>query len=698
MLQSHRLRNTLIGTGIISVAIPLILVAVATSWRGARNAAATAADMRAAADLRIEQAAKQVEGLATFAESQLRAQLGSQLNVARDQLERHGGFSVSEQEQRQWTARNQVDNSTATLTLPQAMLGDTALQPVKSPHAAVPLVDQIGQITGGVATLFQRMNAQGDMLRIATTVLGADGQRAISTYIPAGAGDTRNPVLDRILRGEPYVGRAQVVGQWMITGYMPLKNKAGEVAGMLFVGLPEAKAFATISQTVRETTVGATGDIVVLNTQGKSAGIGVLSKATAVSGRNLGADAEVHGPAFRAAIARASKLKPGETVPVSYSWKRDGDAQAHLQYGRYSYFAPWDWLILVGVDEAEIMAPVRALEERQRSERRTQLAIAIVALLAAGALWFVFGRRLSQRIQDLADTIHEGSGNLTNTAQQVAQASQKLAQSATEQAASLEETSSTLSQTLTGVQNNAEHAARAKQAASSAHQLAGSGVQQIGQLEDAMKAVEITSTEVGKIAGAIDEIAFQTNLLALNAAIEAARAGAAGTGFSVVAEEVRRLAQRSAEAARETGEKISAARTSSGQGVALAATVAANLKEIASRIRETDELVNEIASASEEQKRAVEEVKDAIRQLDQVTQGNAAAAEQSAGAAEEVNAQATDLSETAAALHDLVNGDSTHPQVASSNPPTSGWGPSAGDRTHRVAGNRATAPTDEVLV
>jgi methyl-accepting chemotaxis protein len=155
-----------------------------------------------------------------------------------------------------------------------------------------------------------------------------------------------------------------------------------------------------------------------------------------------------------------------------------------------------------------------------------------------------------------------------------------------------------------------------------------------------MAAIKASSDEVAKIVKNIDEIAFQTNILALNAAVEAARAGEAGAGFAVVAEEVRNLAQRSAQAARETSGRIEDAINKTGHGVEVSGKVARSLKEIIEKARIVDDLVGQIAAASNEQAQGISQVNLAVTAMDKVTQSNAATAEESASASQELNSQA----------------------------------------------------------
>jgi len=176
-------------------------------------------------------------------------------------------------------------------------------------------------------------------------------------------------------------------------------------------------------------------------------------------------------------------------------------------------------------------------------------------------------------------------------------------------------------------------------------------------MNGAMEAIKISSDDIAKIIKTIDEIAFQTNILALNAAVEAARAGEAGMGFAVVADEVRNLAQRSAQAAKETAGKIEGAITKTAQGVGISKQVSETLLEIATKARQVDELVSEVAGASREQTQGITQVNIAVGQMDKVTQSNAANAEESAAAAEELNAQAVTMKDSVADLLQLVGGE-----------------------------------------
>lgn len=295
------------------------------------------------------------------------------------------------------------------------------------------------------------------------------------------------------------------------------------------------------------------------------------------------------------------------------------------------------------------------------------LGVALVTgILIAGFIIVSTTRILSA----VAASLSDGADEVASASAQVSAASQTLAEGASEQAASLEETGASLEEISSMTKRNAENAQSAKSLAGQTRAAADTGAADMSEMSRAMDAIKASSVEVGKIIKTIDEIAFQTNILALNAAVEAARAGEAGAGFAVVADEVRNLAQRSAQAAKETATKIEDSIAKSNHGVQISGKVATSLQEIVTKARQVDDLVAEIATASNEQTQGIGQVNTAVSQMDKVTQSNAATAEESAAAAEELNAQAASQKEAVSQLLALVGAaGSTHADTVESTAP-----------------------------
>jgi len=258
--------------------------------------------------------------------------------------------------------------------------------------------------------------------------------------------------------------------------------------------------------------------------------------------------------------------------------------------------------------------------------------------------------KIKTAINTAVDNLDQAMGQVTDSTAQVASASgqissgsQNLAQGANEQASSLEEVSASLEEMSSMTRQNAENAMQAKNLSTEADQNAKSGSEAMGRMSQSIQKIKESSDQTAKIVKTIDEIAMQTNLLALNAAVEAARAGEAGRGFAVVAEEVRNLAQRSAQAAKNTADMIGESVKNAEDGVKISREVAQSFESIAQGTRKVSDLIAEIAAASKEQATGIKQVNDAVGQMDKVTQQNAANAEESASAAEELSSQASEL-------------------------------------------------------
>ena len=284
----------------------------------------------------------------------------------------------------------------------------------------------------------------------------------------------------------------------------------------------------------------------------------------------------------------------------------------------------------------------------------------VVSLLVLGLAAWVLGRSIARPVQAGLQTLRQVGDQAFGAAAQINDASQSLAEGASEQAASLEETSASLEEMSSMTKLNAQHAGQAKELANQTRTAAEAGSAEMRSMSQAMDAIKASSDNIAKIIKTIDEIAFQTNILALNAAVEAARAGEAGAGFAVVAEEVRNLAQRSAQAARETADKIEDSIQKSQQGVQFSGQIARRLEEIVAKARQVDELLVSIATASREQSEGVNQINLAVTQMDKVTQSNAANAEETAAAAREMDSQAKTLNEVVVELAGLVSGGGHH--------------------------------------
>ena len=282
-------------------------------------------------------------------------------------------------------------------------------------------------------------------------------------------------------------------------------------------------------------------------------------------------------------------------------------------------------------------------------------AISAAFLFAIGA-GILVSRSISLPITRITELLHSNADQTKEAAEHVASSSQQVAEGASQQAAALEETGAALEEIGSITKTSSEGAQSAKELSTQTRLAAETGAIDMKAMTAAMDAIQESSRGIAKIIKTIDEIAFQTNILALNAAVEAARAGEAGAGFAVVADEVRNLAQRSAQAARETAERIEDSIQKSARGFEISTKIAQGLGVIVEKARQVDELVVVIAASAGEQNQGVGQVNKAVSEMDRLTQQNAASAEESASAAVELNMQASSLKEAVVDLQRLVNG------------------------------------------
>ncbi len=285
----------------------------------------------------------------------------------------------------------------------------------------------------------------------------------------------------------------------------------------------------------------------------------------------------------------------------------------------------------------------------------------VLLLVAVGisAVVLLTVSNVCKQLRAVTADLAEGTEQINSASSQVASSSQGLAQGASEQAASLEETSASSEEITSMTRKNAENSQSAAGMMSEVDQRITEGNHALGHMVTSMREITASSGKISKIIKVIDEIAFQTNILALNAAVEAARAGEAGMGFAVVADEVRNLAQRSAQAAKDTAALIEESIGKSNEGSTKLQQVTDVIQAITESATKVKTLVDEVSLGSQEQARGIEQISKAIAQMDQVTQGTAANAEESASASEEMSAQAEALNHIVEQLRTLVGGDGT---------------------------------------
>ncbi|HWX00620.1 methyl-accepting chemotaxis protein [Collimonas sp.] len=395
--------------------------------------------------------------------------------------------------------------------------------------------------------------------------------------------------------------------------------------------------------------------------------------------KNVGERKDTDGKLYYVEMVRVGKQQ--QQGIVHYMGRLPGTVDTRAEkISQVNYFAPWDWFLVSGVFVNDVQAAFYDNLLKQllimfvigatvtatmlliiRSVTRSLggepgYAAGIAARIAAGELdlpvlvdernrgsLLYAMRQMQQQLAAAISEIRDGTQHIGASIREISAGNGDLSARTEQQAASLQQTAASMEQLTATVRQNADNARQAGQLAQSASDIAAQGGAVVGQVVHTMQGITDSSRRIADIIGVIDGIAFQTNILALNAAVEAARAGEQGRGFAVVAAEVRNLAQRSAQAAKEIKELIGDSVSKVDGGSELVSRAGQTMDEIMQAVKRVTDIMAEVTVASEEQSSGIEQVNQAVTQMDQVTQQNAALVEQVAAAASSLEGQAQRL-------------------------------------------------------
>jgi methyl-accepting chemotaxis protein len=567
------------------------------------------------------------------------------LRVAETLLQREGGISFAPETMR-WVAVNQFTKETTALSLPKMLIGDRWFGQNRDAAHPTPLVDEVTQLVGGTASVFQRMNEDGDMLRIATNVLQSNGMRAIGTYIPAQNPDgSPNEVITAVLRGETFLGRAFVVNAWYITAYLPLwDTDHKEIVGVLYYGAKQENV-ASLRVGIKAMQVGKTGEVFILGGKDENRGIVQISRQSKLEGTSLWDYQDSRDGSFfiRNLIAKATTLHtPSENdVPVAFerfSFRHEGEEAPRMRTAAISYFEPSDWVIVAVFNEDDLQTAQATVKAGLFSIIRAAMTVAALVLVVAIVIGLIMARNISKPLKQTLDMIldlEEGKldqrlnlsradeiGEIAvavdhfadNLQEEIHTAFDKLAHGdftfkakgliakpLARANVALNELIQEIQDIADQVANCAAHVSPLPETNPSEEQTDTGDHAVTEGFAQTVVEMNASAEDISKIIKIVEEIAFQTNLLTLNAATVATRDGQRGKGFAAIAEEVRNLAARSARAAKETADLIESTGDSAEEGTDLADNTAQALRKIVAGIGKITDLASEIAVASREQ-------------------------------------------------------------------------------------------------
>ncbi|MCB6177707.1 methyl-accepting chemotaxis protein [Rhodobacter sp. Har01] len=494
------------------------------------------------------------------------------------------------------------------------------------------IVDELHDLMGTDFSILRWDATQDDFVRVSTSLHSPEGQRWVNK--PLGKD---HPSREAMLRGEPFIGEADLFGEAYLLNLRPVKDTAGKVIGILGNFIPAAAQAQAVAESRREMLIGlalaaALGALVLY--LANRALLRPLAGLSAVMERIRGGDTTVEVPALTrtdeiGTFARgfeAWRNASGEAELLAVTARQTEEEQARvvrdLSLG-LSRLATLDLTASIA-SPADSPFPARYEELRRNFN-------AVVDTLSETMLM----------VRQIAQSIDAGASEFNGIAQDMSNRTET-------QAATLEETAAALDELTASVQSTAQNAAEADSAMADNARQAEEGGAVVKRAISAMEQIEQSSRQITRITDVIDDIAFQTNLLALNAGVEAARAGEAGKGFAVVASEVRSLAQRASDSAKEIKRLISQSSEQVEAGSGLVHATGSALGVMIDRIKSVTTMIADIANSAREQSLGLSEINSGVKQLDEVTQRNAAVVVQSTTSSESLHANASRLTESLA--------------------------------------------------
>lgn len=665
-MRSLTLKQRLLFTGVILAIAPLLAIGV-VCWQQFQAISHTAVEgSRKMAASNLAQAGETAYTSVKSAEGDV----VQSLHAARAALDSAGGLQFPRHRKTSWMATNQETRAQVKVSLPAVTIGTSPDRRHRATAAARKLlVDEVRDLTGATCTVFQRMNRDGDMLRISTSVLGPDGKRATGTFIPARSADGQaNRVLAAVLAGKQYLGKALVVGSPYMTAYEPITASDGSVIGMLYTGVPEPLEAARLRERLSGMQVAQRGEVFALS----PAGSYVFSTHEAAKA--------VVDQAARKEMVSLSTTHPD--APQTHHF-RAGDGTAMIAHLRY--FPSWNWLIGVAIPERDFLSSVDEMNGIAEKTRRLLVLVLLCSIAVSIGIWSRYATVISKRLTGLAARAHADGLKVFALARRITSASKQHMAGIEDQCVVLQNTSAQIQRVAKDIETRTSAAVTDSTAC---QQHAEGTKARLGEMRGSMESLNAANAKISGLMKTVDEIAFQSRILALNARIEAARAGEAGVSFAVVAEQFGTLAGRCAEAAASTTDFLTDSSKSTVAGMESLRALDAAITQMGRSANQIHSSLDQLQGTATDTVSASKEIEAALYRMRQVVGANQAEVERNAHGAQQMNQLAKSLNGATTELTEMVEGKSkaqAGPQLVRS------AGKARQSRAERSAGAKAQA-------
>ncbi len=398
-MRNFNIRTKLLLWGIATVFFSSLAIIAIGVWQGNIFGARARVEVEKLIDADLNHITESVYNLIKAQDESIQMKVNYDLNVARYVLSREGAVSLAEK-QITWNAVNQFTGDARTISLPTMKVGRKLIGQNRQLFVETPVVDLVKRLVGGTATIFQRVNKEGDILRVATNVENLDGTRAIGTYIPAVNPDgTPNPVVSAVMRGKTYRGIAYVVNAWYVTAYEPIIDDKGAVIGALYVGVKEEN-IESLRQAIIKLRIGKTGYVFILGGKGGNRGKYIISKNGQRDGADTWNEKDAAGnPMTQNIVNKAVKLRAGEFATERYIWQNPDEPKPRWKIAKLAYYEPWDWIIGASVYEDELQDSIYSITAGYRKMIYGFAAVALCVSAIGGLFTWLYARRITHPLQ-----------------------------------------------------------------------------------------------------------------------------------------------------------------------------------------------------------------------------------------------------------------------------------------------------------
>ncbi|HPC85795.1 MAG TPA: methyl-accepting chemotaxis protein [Smithellaceae bacterium] len=393
------LKRKIIGLAVMAAVLPVAVMMILMGSFKTSVSDLASKELSDVAMANMSQIARDVYGLCETSNDLIQRKINNGLNVARSILKQHGGIEAAK-EKVVWEAVNQLTQETQKVELPKLTVGGDWLGQNRNPSAPTLIVDDVKRLVGITCTIFQRMNENGDMLRVATNVEDLNHRRAIGTYIPNTMPDgSANPVTAAVLKGQSYRGLAYVVNTWYLTAYEPITDRGGKIIGMLYVG-EKLEAVASLRKAIMNMKVGKLGYVGVVGGKNEHRGRYIISKDGKRDGENIWNQKDIYGNlTIQTLITKALAQPRGESFYHEYIWQNPGDPEPRKKVSSVIYFEPFDWVIVAGTYEDDFFRPVGHVHEMIKSIFLKMILAGALIILLSVLLAAVLARRLTAPLE-----------------------------------------------------------------------------------------------------------------------------------------------------------------------------------------------------------------------------------------------------------------------------------------------------------